>query len=81
MQHSRAANPFIRYSPAPLTQVPTMKGESDGPFVDAQQPAPYVAANPTRPLTYNKYVCDTFKPLIVIKYSVEITARQHKQMD
>lgn len=53
MQHSRAANPFIRYSPAPLTQLPTMQGEPNGPFEDAQQPDPYVAATPTRPLTYN----------------------------
>lgn len=51
MQDSRAANPFIRYSPAPLTQQPTIKGAPEGPFEDAQQPAPYIAASPTRPLT------------------------------
>jgi len=50
-QHSLAANPFIRYSPAPDTQQPAMNGDPKGPFDDAQQPAPYTAANPTRPLT------------------------------
>lgn len=50
MQHSRAANPFIRYSPAPDTQQPTMKGAPKGPFEEAQQPEPYIAPNPTRPL-------------------------------
>lgn len=58
MQHSLAANPFIRYSPAPLTQQPTIKGAPKGPFEDAQQPEPYIAANPIRPLT-----CHTFSGL------------------
>lgn len=52
-QHSRAANTFIRYSPVPLTQQPTTNGAPKGPFEDAQQPEPYIAANPTRPPTYN----------------------------
>lgn len=50
-QHSLAANPFMRYSPPPETQPPTMKGAPNGPFEEAQQPEPYIAANPTRPLT------------------------------
>lgn len=52
IQHSRAANPFIRCSPAPLTQHPTINGAPKGPIDDAQQPEPYIAASPTRPLTY-----------------------------
>lgn len=54
IQHSRAANPFIRYSPAPLTQHPTLNGAPKGPLDDAQQPEPYIAARPTRPLTCYK---------------------------
>lgn len=50
-QHSLAANPFIRCSPAPDTQQPAMNGAPKGPFDDAQQPEPYIAANPMRPLT------------------------------
>jgi len=49
--HSLAANPFIRFSPAPDTQQPAMNGAPKGPFDDAQQPEPYIAASPTRPQT------------------------------
>lgn len=48
--HSLDANPFIRCSPAPDTQQPAMNGAPNGPFDDAQQPEPYIAASPTRPL-------------------------------
>lgn len=51
-QHSRAANPFIKYSPAPVAQQPTMNGAPKGSLDEAQQPEPYIAANPTRPSTY-----------------------------
>lgn len=49
--HSLAANPLIRCSPAPETQQPAINGAPKGPFDDAQQPEPYIAASPTRPLT------------------------------
>lgn len=52
-QHSRAANPFIKYSPAPETQQAVTNGSPNGSFEEAQHPEPYIAANPTRPLTCN----------------------------
>ena len=51
MQHSRAANPFIKYSPAPVAQQPTLNGAPNASFDEAQHPDPYEAANPTRPST------------------------------
>ena len=54
MQHSLAASALIKYSPAPVVQQPAWKGNPKGPFEDAQQPEPYVPANPTRPLTYQE---------------------------
>lgn len=57
-QHSRAAKPLIRYSPAPVAQQPTIKGAPKGPFEDAQQPEPYIAASPTRPPTCGFYKRD-----------------------
>lgn len=57
-QHSRAANPLIKCSPAPVTQQPTMHGTPNGSFEVAQHPHPYIAANPTRPLTCDpRYIC------------------------
>lgn len=44
----------MRYSPAPETQLPTINGAPEGSFDAAQQPDPYIAANPTRPLIYQK---------------------------
>lgn len=40
VQHSLAANPLIRYSPAPDTQQPTIHGSPNSPLEDAQQPEP-----------------------------------------
>jgi hypothetical protein len=54
MQHSLAASALIKYSPAPVVQQPARKEDSKGPFEDAQQPEPYMPANPTRPLTYQE---------------------------
>lgn len=51
-QHSRAANPLIKLSPAPVAQQPTIKGAPKGPLEEAQQPEPYIAASPTRPPTW-----------------------------
>ena len=51
MQHSRAANPLIKCSPAPVAQQATMNGVPKGPLEEAQHPEPYIAASPTRPST------------------------------
>lgn len=51
MQLSRAANPLIKCSPAPVAQQATTNGVPKGPLDEAQHPEPNIAANPTRPST------------------------------
>ena len=81
-QHSRAANPFIRYSPAPLTQQPTINGAPKGPFEDAQQPEPCIAANPTRPPTYKNFFFNTGHPFRIFScMHKQITELQHKKQE